>query len=135
MYSVNTYSPSLNEADIIPFSQLLTVCRWYSTRTLHLLPRVQSQMPRFMCLSLCVCADLDPAVVMPKDSEVMLKGESLTATCNALSSLETTTVWFKVTLQCGHIHLVFHILFRAYFHPICSSLNLFACICLCVGRD
>uniref|UniRef100_A0A671QF12 Melanoma cell adhesion molecule a n=1 Tax=Sinocyclocheilus anshuiensis TaxID=1608454 RepID=A0A671QF12_9TELE len=45
---------------------------------------------------------LDPAVVVPKDSEVMLKGESLTATCNALSSLETSTVWFKVTLQ-GHI--------------------------------
>jgi len=92
-----------------------------------------------MCLSVSVCADLDPAVVMPKDSEVMLKGESLTATCNALSSLETATVWFKVHCsviqQSGHIHLVFHILFRASFHPICSSLNFFVCVCLCVGWD
>ncbi|TKS83225.1 MUC18 Gicerin Melanoma cell adhesion molecule Melanoma-associated antigen [Collichthys lucidus] len=39
---------------------------------------------------------LDPAVVVPKDSEVMLKGEELTATCNALSSLKTSTVWYKV---------------------------------------
>ncbi|TKS83236.1 MUC18 Gicerin Melanoma cell adhesion molecule Melanoma-associated antigen [Collichthys lucidus] len=38
---------------------------------------------------------LDPAVVVPKDSEVMLKGEELTATCNALSSLKTSTVWYK----------------------------------------
>ncbi|XP_070992470.1 cell surface glycoprotein MUC18-like [Oncorhynchus clarkii lewisi] len=30
---------------------------------------------------------LDPAVVVPKDSEILLKGESLTATCNALSSI------------------------------------------------
>lgn len=90
-----------------------------------------------------MCADLDPAVVMPKDSEVMLKGESLIATCNALSSLETSTVWFKVTLQCDsriiqqsrHVHLVFHILFRASFHPIRSLLNLFARVCLCVGWD
>ncbi|XP_050964768.1 cell surface glycoprotein MUC18 isoform X2 [Labeo rohita] len=48
---------------------------------------------------------LDPAVVMPKDSEVMLKGEDLTATCNALSSLETTTVWFKdgIEVERGHV--------------------------------
>ncbi|KAI4900713.1 hypothetical protein NFI96_029146 [Prochilodus magdalenae] len=38
---------------------------------------------------------LDPAVVVPKDSEVMQKGENLTATCNALSSLGTNTVWSK----------------------------------------
>eukprot|EP00064_Thunnus_orientalis_P005132 superscaffoldBa00000491_g5145 len=38
---------------------------------------------------------LDPAVVVPKESEVMLKGEDLTATCNALSSLKTSTVWYK----------------------------------------
>ncbi|KAM6970045.1 cell surface glycoprotein MUC18 [Aplochiton taeniatus] len=44
---------------------------------------------------------LDPAVVVPKDSEIMFKGESLTATCNALSSLETTTVWFKDGQQVG----------------------------------
>lgn len=44
----------------------------------------------------CVCSDLDPAVVVPKDSEVMLRGEDLTATCNALSSLKTSTVWYKV---------------------------------------
>ncbi|XP_034077680.1 cell surface glycoprotein MUC18 isoform X1 [Gymnodraco acuticeps] len=38
---------------------------------------------------------LDPAVVVPKESEVMLRGEELTATCNALSSLKTSTVWYK----------------------------------------
>ncbi|XP_015251216.1 PREDICTED: cell surface glycoprotein MUC18-like [Cyprinodon variegatus] len=38
---------------------------------------------------------LDPAVVIPKDSEVMLTGEDLVASCNALSSLKTVTVWYK----------------------------------------
>ncbi|XP_077403034.1 cell surface glycoprotein MUC18 isoform X2 [Vanacampus margaritifer] len=38
---------------------------------------------------------LDPAVVVPKESEAMMKGEDLTATCNALSSLKTSTVWYK----------------------------------------
>ncbi|KAF0023031.1 hypothetical protein F2P81_025012 [Scophthalmus maximus] len=38
---------------------------------------------------------LDPAVVVPKESELMLKGEDLTASCNALSSLRTSTVWYK----------------------------------------
>nr|XP_055056526.1 cell surface glycoprotein MUC18 [Misgurnus anguillicaudatus] len=48
---------------------------------------------------------LDPAAVVPKDSEIMLRGESLTATCNALSSLETSTVWFKdgVEVERGHV--------------------------------
>ncbi|CAN9501083.1 unnamed protein product [Ophioblennius macclurei] len=45
---------------------------------------------------------LDAAVVVPKDSEVMQKGEDLTATCNALSSLKTNTVWFKDGRQVGH---------------------------------
>ncbi|XP_051258259.1 cell surface glycoprotein MUC18 isoform X2 [Dicentrarchus labrax] len=44
---------------------------------------------------------LDPAVVVPKDSEVMLKGEDLIATCNALSSLKTSTVWYKDGQQVG----------------------------------
>ncbi|XP_026229206.1 cell surface glycoprotein MUC18 [Anabas testudineus] len=44
---------------------------------------------------------LDPAVVVPKDSEVMVKGEDLTATCNALSSLKTNTVWYKDGKQVG----------------------------------
>ncbi|XP_029374513.1 cell surface glycoprotein MUC18 [Echeneis naucrates] len=44
---------------------------------------------------------LDPAVVIPKDSEVMLKGEDLTATCNALSSLKTSTVWYKDGKEVG----------------------------------
>lgn len=44
---------------------------------------------------------LDPAVVVPKDSEIMFKGETLTATCNALSSLETSTVWLKNGQQVG----------------------------------
>ncbi|GAA6223812.1 cell surface glycoprotein MUC18-like isoform X1 [Lates japonicus] len=47
---------------------------------------------------------LDPAVVVPKDSEVMLKGEDLTATCNALSSLKTSTVWYKDRKQVGKGH-------------------------------
>ncbi|XP_062392138.1 cell surface glycoprotein MUC18 isoform X2 [Sardina pilchardus] len=47
---------------------------------------------------------LDPAVVVPKDSEVMSKGESLTATCNALSSLNTSTVWFKNDREIGRGH-------------------------------
>lgn len=44
---------------------------------------------------------LDPAVVVPKDSEFMLRGEDLTATCNALSSLKTSTVWYKHDQQVG----------------------------------
>ncbi|XP_029956562.1 cell surface glycoprotein MUC18 isoform X2 [Salarias fasciatus] len=52
---------------------------------------------------------LDPAVVVPRDSEVMQKGEDLTATCNALSSLKTSTVWLKDGEQVGqgntlHLH-------------------------------
>ncbi|XP_031427393.1 cell surface glycoprotein MUC18 isoform X2 [Clupea harengus] len=50
---------------------------------------------------------LDPAVVVPKDSEVMSKGESLTATCNALSSLNTSTVWFKDDREIGRGHMLF----------------------------
>uniref|UniRef100_A0A674BMW6 Cell surface glycoprotein MUC18-like n=1 Tax=Salmo trutta TaxID=8032 RepID=A0A674BMW6_SALTR len=50
---------------------------------------------------------LDPAVVVPKDSEILLKGESLTATCNALSSLETTTVWLKNGQEVGKGHMLF----------------------------
>ncbi|CAG6003590.1 unnamed protein product [Menidia menidia] len=38
---------------------------------------------------------LDPAVVTPRDSVVLDKGAELKATCNALSSLQTQTVWFK----------------------------------------
>uniref|UniRef100_A0A673LCW3 Melanoma cell adhesion molecule a n=1 Tax=Sinocyclocheilus rhinocerous TaxID=307959 RepID=A0A673LCW3_9TELE len=37
---------------------------------------------------------------------VMLKGESLTATCNALSSLETSTVWFKDGIEVGRGHIM-----------------------------
>ncbi|XP_038829445.1 cell surface glycoprotein MUC18-like [Salvelinus namaycush] len=38
---------------------------------------------------------LDPAVLIPKDTHVMARGEELMATCNALSSLPTHTEWFK----------------------------------------
>ncbi|XP_076591971.1 melanoma cell adhesion molecule b isoform X1 [Chaetodon auriga] len=38
---------------------------------------------------------LDPAVVMPKDAIVVAQGEELQATCNALSSLQLDTAWFK----------------------------------------
>ncbi|KAM9846470.1 cell surface glycoprotein MUC18 [Aulostomus maculatus] len=44
---------------------------------------------------------LDPAVVVPRDSEVMLRGETLIATCNASSSLKTLTSWFKDGKQVG----------------------------------
>uniref|UniRef100_A0A8C2WN93 Melanoma cell adhesion molecule a n=1 Tax=Cyclopterus lumpus TaxID=8103 RepID=A0A8C2WN93_CYCLU len=48
---------------------------------------------------------LDPAVVVPKDSELMLKGEDLTATCNALSSLKTVIVWYKQVGNGNTLHL------------------------------
>ncbi|XP_070761617.1 melanoma cell adhesion molecule b [Enoplosus armatus] len=38
---------------------------------------------------------LKPAVVMPEDTIVVAQGGELKATCNALSSLQTHTVWFK----------------------------------------
>ncbi|KAM4627451.1 melanoma cell adhesion molecule b [Polymixia lowei] len=38
---------------------------------------------------------LDPAVIHPQDTHIMSQGEELNATCNALSSLETYTAWFK----------------------------------------
>ncbi|KAM7399457.1 hypothetical protein PAMP_018728 [Pampus punctatissimus] len=38
---------------------------------------------------------LDPAVVMPKGSVEVAQGAELKATCNALSSLQTETLWFK----------------------------------------
>uniref|UniRef100_A0A7N9AXL4 Melanoma cell adhesion molecule b n=1 Tax=Mastacembelus armatus TaxID=205130 RepID=A0A7N9AXL4_9TELE len=38
---------------------------------------------------------LDPAVVKPEDTVVVAQGEAVTATCNALSSLQTNTAWFK----------------------------------------
>ncbi|KAM9359746.1 melanoma cell adhesion molecule b isoform 2-T2 [Symphorus nematophorus] len=38
---------------------------------------------------------LDAAVVVPKDTAVVGQGEELKATCNALSSLQTYTAWFK----------------------------------------
>uniref|UniRef100_A0A3B3IES1 Melanoma cell adhesion molecule a n=2 Tax=Oryzias latipes TaxID=8090 RepID=A0A3B3IES1_ORYLA len=47
---------------------------------------------------------LDPAFVVPKDSEMMLRGEELTATCNALSSLPTSTVWYKDRKKVGQGH-------------------------------
>ncbi|XP_038563643.1 cell surface glycoprotein MUC18 isoform X1 [Micropterus salmoides] len=47
---------------------------------------------------------LDAAVVVPKESEVMFKGEDLTATCNALSSLLTSTFWYKDGQQVGKGH-------------------------------
>lgn len=51
----------------------------------------------FFSLSLpAACADLDEAVVTPGDI-VMGQGEERQTTCNALSSLQTQTVWFKVT--------------------------------------
>ncbi|XP_063060102.1 cell surface glycoprotein MUC18 isoform X2 [Engraulis encrasicolus] len=50
---------------------------------------------------------LDPAVVVPKDTEVMSKGESLTATCNALSSLNTSTVWLKDDIEIGRGHTLY----------------------------
>ncbi|XP_055004617.1 LOW QUALITY PROTEIN: cell surface glycoprotein MUC18 [Boleophthalmus pectinirostris] len=38
---------------------------------------------------------LDAAVVVPAETEIMYRGEALTATCNALSSLQTSTTWYK----------------------------------------
>ncbi|KAJ8388340.1 hypothetical protein AAFF_G00134940 [Aldrovandia affinis] len=50
---------------------------------------------------------LDPAVVVPRDTEILLKGESLTATCNAQCSVETATVWFKDGELVGKGHELF----------------------------
>ncbi|CAM9341943.1 unnamed protein product [Lampetra planeri] len=47
---------------------------------------------------------LDSAVMVPKDSEVMFRGEDLVATCNALSSLKTSTLWFKDGRRVGEGH-------------------------------
>ncbi|XP_036418626.1 cell surface glycoprotein MUC18-like [Colossoma macropomum] len=44
---------------------------------------------------------LDPAVMVPRDPEVMQEGENLTATCNALSSLDTSAVWSKNGVEIG----------------------------------
>lgn len=60
------------------YQQFQTVCSWLS-------------------LSLrTVRADLDPAVVKPAAATVVSQGDELRATCNALSSLQTDTVWLKV---------------------------------------
>ncbi|KAJ8267053.1 hypothetical protein GJAV_G00137770 [Gymnothorax javanicus] len=50
---------------------------------------------------------LDPAVVVPRDTEILLKGESLTATCNAQCSAPTSTVWFKDGEPVGKGHELF----------------------------
>ncbi|XP_044210167.1 melanoma cell adhesion molecule b isoform X1 [Thunnus albacares] len=47
---------------------------------------------------------LDAAVVRPKDSAELAQGAELTATCNALSSLETQTTWFKDGQQVSKGH-------------------------------
>nr|XP_023672020.1 cell surface glycoprotein MUC18-like isoform X1 [Paramormyrops kingsleyae] len=47
---------------------------------------------------------MDPVVVVPKESEIVSKGDSLIATCNASSSLETSVVWFKDGRQVGWEH-------------------------------
>ncbi len=58
---------------------------------------VRARFELFFSLS-AVRVDLDPAVVMPKNGVVDQRGE-LKATCNALSSLETHTAWFKVQIN------------------------------------
>ncbi|XP_036381592.1 cell surface glycoprotein MUC18 isoform X1 [Megalops cyprinoides] len=65
---------------------------------------------------------LDPAVVVPKDSEIMLKGESLTATCNALCSVETSTIWLKDGKQVGEGHelLLHNVSFDAAGEYVCE---------------
>lgn len=57
-----------------------------------------------------LCVDLDPAVVEPEDSNVVAQGGELKATCNALSSLQTHAVWFKVT----HVHTAQHSHMHSY---------------------
>ena len=53
--------------------------------------------------------------MMPKDSEIMLQGDSLDASCNALSSLDTHTVWFKVQHSLPGFHPIAHILLHLCF--------------------
>ncbi|XP_067364780.1 melanoma cell adhesion molecule b isoform X3 [Channa argus] len=52
---------------------------------------------------------LDPAVILPKDPIVVDLGKVLKATCNALSSLNTSTTWFKdqdTVFSYGHTLMV-----------------------------
>ncbi|XP_041795897.1 melanoma cell adhesion molecule b isoform X2 [Chelmon rostratus] len=47
---------------------------------------------------------LKPAVVIPENTTVVVQGDELKATCNALSPLQTHTAWFKdgVEVSTGH---------------------------------
>ncbi|XP_034148722.1 melanoma cell adhesion molecule b isoform X2 [Esox lucius] len=49
---------------------------------------------------------LDPAVLSPKGSHVMKKGADLNVTCNALSSLNTHTEWFKKGKKVADGHML-----------------------------
>lgn len=57
------------------------------------------QSSNSVCLS--VPLDLDPIVLTPSGSAELLLGETLTVSCNALSSQETRVVWMKVK-QANH---------------------------------
>ncbi|KAM3616709.1 uncharacterized protein V6R79_022058 [Siganus canaliculatus] len=49
---------------------------------------------------------LDPAVVMPKGKVEVGQGETVKATCNALSSLPTKTAWFKNRKRVAEGHIL-----------------------------
>lgn len=65
---------------------------------------------------LSVCKDLDAAVVTPRENVSMAMGQELEATCNALSSLQTQTVWLKVQSFCAVSKpcSVLHIFIRSF---------------------
>lgn len=46
--------------------------------------------------ALVLLADLDPVVIMPENPESLDEGQDLPLTCNALSSLSTDAIWYKV---------------------------------------
>lgn len=48
---------------------------------------------------LLVLADLDPVVITPEEPDSLDQGQDLSLSCNALSSLDTNTSWYKVDLK------------------------------------
>ena len=97
-HDANTLTETTRSQASFPLLPAFKLSTANSTLTKELfLEPVNHRVSYVLFCPLCLlCSDLDPAVVVPKESEVMLKGEDLTATCNALSSLKTSTVWYKV---------------------------------------
>lgn len=83
---------------------------------------------RLTCARLSALAlVLHDAVVMPEGSTVVTKEGKLEASCNALSSLQTQTVWLKVRT----LHMVQFI----YFSDTCNLEIQKSCVHLSLGHQ